>query len=174
MFQEGLFNNFDEISIWSDGGPKHFKITACMSLFSFLQSHSKKKIVYNFFESHHGHSVCDGVAKHAKEKLQNHQRHEQEPVKTSSRISELVNEIRNHQAHVAPSCQVDLRKFKTFTTIRSFHCFKFAVGKVTGWDNSTDGGQGSTKTWEIEPFDFIKETRIEEEQEEEEEEEGDD
>jgi hypothetical protein len=40
---EGVFNNFDELHFWSDGGPKHFKITAMLVLFANLQENIRKK-----------------------------------------------------------------------------------------------------------------------------------
>jgi hypothetical protein len=63
---------FESILIWSDGGPKHFKITACMIFFAAIQtSLVGKKVEYHFFPSYHGHSVCDGMASHLKKKTQN-------------------------------------------------------------------------------------------------------
>jgi len=46
-------------------------------------------IEYNFFESNHGHSVCDRVAAHAKNKLNLHQRNNNEIISTSQKIVKI-------------------------------------------------------------------------------------
>lgn len=38
----------ETIYIWSDGGPKHFKMTGCLKLFHDLRVKWKKSIIYNF------------------------------------------------------------------------------------------------------------------------------
>jgi hypothetical protein len=49
LIAQGFFEGCTEIVIFSDGGPKHFKITACMSFFAALQTRLKIPISYNFF-----------------------------------------------------------------------------------------------------------------------------
>ena len=63
----------DKIPFWfvfSDGGPKHFKLTATVNFFGFLQNLLNVNIEYNFFESNHGHSTCDAIVSQAKKKLE--------------------------------------------------------------------------------------------------------
>ena len=62
----GVFDNCDHITIFSDGGPHHFKVSAAMVCFSQLQEKYGKTIEYNFFAPYHGHSTCDTVAAHVK------------------------------------------------------------------------------------------------------------
>jgi len=49
LIKEGQFNGISRITIYSDGGPKHFKITSCMSFFADLQKRLGIPIGYNFF-----------------------------------------------------------------------------------------------------------------------------
>lgn len=61
-----LFQNIDEILLWSDGGPHHFKIFRTLYLMWQLQHEYDITIQYNFFASAHGKSLCDahiGVSK---------------------------------------------------------------------------------------------------------------
>ena len=72
----------DKIPFWfvfSDGGPKHFKLTATVNFFGFLQNLLNVNIEYNFFESNHGHSICDAIASQAKKSLNSFQRDEETP-----------------------------------------------------------------------------------------------
>ena len=57
-----FFQNFTKVDIWSDGGPQHFKVLKTMGFFSNFHSEFQKSIVYHFFVSYHGKSVCDGHA----------------------------------------------------------------------------------------------------------------
>lgn len=59
---EGFFETDNFHFIWSDGGPKHFKNCYTMRwVFDFFRKCSLKG-VWNFFESYHGHSLCDSHA----------------------------------------------------------------------------------------------------------------
>ena len=59
-----LNSNFDQISVWTDGGPHHFKTRFCQFMWHSLSvlRFNKKSITHNFFASYHGHSLADGHA----------------------------------------------------------------------------------------------------------------
>ena len=59
---------YDEILFWTDGGPKHFKISPLIKLIHKLSNNQlkNKKISHHFFASYHGHSICDAAAAHIK------------------------------------------------------------------------------------------------------------
>jgi len=80
MLDNNFFKDFSKALVFSDGGPKHFKITANMSFFAAVQDQLQKTVEYFFFESNHGHSVCDAVASHAKKRLSQTQRNESQKV----------------------------------------------------------------------------------------------
>lgn len=63
MIEMDEFQSFDEISIWSDGGPSHFKIYQTQFEMTELQKdHPKVKLTWNFFWANRGHNRCDGHA----------------------------------------------------------------------------------------------------------------
>ena len=74
MVKDGIFEGYDKVLIFSDGGPKHFKMTGTMNFFAFIKMKSNIALSYHFFESNHGHSVCDGAAAHAKKGINEYQR----------------------------------------------------------------------------------------------------
>ncbi len=83
LLEEKHFNGMENIKIWSDGGPKHFKISANIRfLLSLQQAQSEIDWSYNFSPSYHGCSVCDGAASHIKQKLNVSMRDDQVAVKT--------------------------------------------------------------------------------------------
>jgi len=124
LISDGYFAGKTKLVIYSDGGPKHFKITANMTFFAAVQTKLGIPVEYNFFEANHGHSVCDGVAAQAKKKLNQHQRDQEEIISTPIQIADIVTGLENHIGLVAPTLVENLDKFPTFTGIRS--CFKFA------------------------------------------------
>jgi hypothetical protein len=44
-----FFDDFKKITIWSDGGPKHFKIRKSLYLFSLIDSSYPQEFEWNFF-----------------------------------------------------------------------------------------------------------------------------
>src|SRR5690606_25957164 len=80
------FQGVEIINIWSDGGGKHFKTTPTITFFARLQQTVGKTFYYNFFASHHGHSVCDAVASHAKRRLNLFMRNTSIPITTPEEI----------------------------------------------------------------------------------------
>ena len=70
LFEETThFNKFNEIFIWSDGGPNHFKIKKTLKFFGDCRMKYDKMITYNFFASCHGHSICDSHTGVGKQKI---------------------------------------------------------------------------------------------------------
>ena len=60
----------ENINIWSDGEPKHFKISINMRFVVTLQrARTDINWSYNFFPAYHGCSVCDAAASHAKKTI---------------------------------------------------------------------------------------------------------
>ncbi|MDR3548545.1 MAG: hypothetical protein P4M11_09845 [Candidatus Pacebacteria bacterium] len=55
---------FDQIIVWTDGGPHHFKTRYCQFMWHALSClrFDNKPIIHNFFASYHGHSLADGHA----------------------------------------------------------------------------------------------------------------
>lgn len=129
-----FFDGFDRIIIWSDGGPKHFKVTATINFFGWLQHRFGKKIIYNFFESNHGHSVCDTVAAQGKQILNKYQRDMQTPIKTSEQIVQVLPFAQGHHAELAPVDENEPGTHPaTYRGIREMHQFKFTPETVLAY-----------------------------------------
>ena len=134
-----LFNlkvlSHKEIEIWSDGGPKHFKISSCMYFFSLLNSLlPSTEIYYNFFVSNHGQSVCDGAAAHLKNEIRNYQAREDKPLLNPGQL--LLLTLKNHHIHILeqiPQIEGNIN-VKPMKTIRSHYRFIFdkrSPGSIT-------------------------------------------
>ena len=65
---EKLKDRFEEIEIWTDGGPHHFKTKYCQFMWHALSTlrFDRKRMIHNFFASYHGGSLADGHAAHVK------------------------------------------------------------------------------------------------------------
>ncbi len=123
--------------VFSDGGPKHFKITSVVNFFGFLSLCYGIDIKYNFFESNHGHSVCDAVASQAKKSLNSFQRDENKPINNPEEIVHVLNSVDKHFPQIAESSHLD-EKFETFHGIRSCYKFTFNETEALGYLLSED------------------------------------
>jgi len=82
-----------------------------MNYYSYLsQQHPERYFEYNFFESHHGHSVCDGGAAHAKKAIKHYQTDKQRPLVTNVQLAEVISRVKNHFAIPCPKVLHDRRR----------------------------------------------------------------
>jgi len=96
MFEQTeLFKSFEDITIWSDGGPAHFKIKKTLQFFSHCRIKYNKILVYNFFASYHGHSTCDSHTGVAKQKLLREERSSQKQTSNLRVVAKSVSELSN-------------------------------------------------------------------------------
>ena len=137
MAMQGLFEGFTKIHIFSDGGPKHFKMSATMSFFGLLKKHLNVDVYYHFFESNHGHSICDGVAYQAKKVLNSYQRDTGIPINNANEICTVIHNIKNHIADIA-SISSENKDHPTFHGIRSMMKFTFSPTRLQGFHLSKD------------------------------------
>ena len=147
MFQSNVFEHIQTIIIMSDGGPKHFKITSCLHFFAKMQREYHIDICYNFFESYHGHSVCDGVASHTKKKLNVEQRDSQNPIKYSHEIQSTINKMKSSECNLYKSSGLATPNYATFNGIRSYYKFVFSHAYVFGFKLSSS--ETHTKLWPL-------------------------
>ena len=124
LFKSNWFNGASTVKVWSDGGPKHFKISANMKFFMAIQQATPEvKWVYNFFASYHGCSICDGVAAQAKGAINRTMRDIQLAIRTTPEAIKVVGKLGNH---VASTVAIVSNDFSTPTLqgIKSFHKFE--------------------------------------------------
>jgi len=149
LLQEGWFTNTSTVHIWSDGGPKHFKITANMYYMSYLaERFVQLTFIYNFFESYHGHSTCDAAAAHAKKKINEYQRDNTTRLESSQATITIISELTSHQASILQTIDPTLSiQLPTATGIRSYHRYTFETrtrGRFTAHKHS-----GESKAYDI-------------------------
>lgn len=87
----------------------------------------KKSIIYNFFESWHGYSVCDGAAANAKKKLKNEQRdNPSHIIKRPEEFAEIIGKIAHAEGRVLEiQYHQEYYGLNTKKDIRSFHKYVF-------------------------------------------------
>ena len=137
MVQDDFFRDFTKLLVFSDGGPKHFKISSNMSFFAAVQEKLGKPVEHYFFESNHGHSVCDAVASQAKKKLSESQRNEGIGIHTPLDITSVINELTSHVALIAP-IDINVTAIQTFHGIRSLYKWTFDEDFVYGFSSPAD------------------------------------
>lgn len=151
LIREGMLLGFEKLIIFSDGGPKHFKMTGTLSFFCFLRNELAIDLEYHFYESNHGHSICDAVASHAKKAINVQLRDTQRIIKNSKEIAEIIRGIKKHEADVA-FIDNPHPKFKTFNGIRKMMRFSFGENVIFGHRLSKIPEAEAVWDVEVEPF----------------------
>ena len=129
LFKSNWFNGAKVVKIWSDGGPKHFKISANMKFFlAIQQSIPTVKWIYNFFASYHGCSVCDGVAAQAKGTINRTMRDTQIAIREVPKAIEIIAKLGGHVASTVVIPSNDFSS-QTFHGIKSYHKFEVNTTK---------------------------------------------
>lgn len=149
-----LNERFNCISIWSDGGPKHFKTRYCQWMWHYLSMYNfnMKPICHNFFGSYHGHSLADGHAASIKRVLHTEyhtsalQRLTPSTValywgpSTCDHYKELIERACNAtKVHIFPSIDRDplLRPaIHAIDQIKKKHCFVYVTGVCSASERS--------------------------------------
>jgi len=111
-------------------------------------------VSYCFFESNHGHSVCDAAAAHAKTLINTTQRDSGRALESNAAVVNLINKMEKAEAKVVEA-EDHPGKLPTFHGIRSFHRFEFSNNTVTGYAPSTM--KLRFRTWELPKIKFFDE-----------------
>lgn len=164
LLEEPLIKSLLHLYVWSDGGPKHYKISSNMILFSVIQEvYPQFKICYNFYASHHGHSVCDGLAQHGKKKLEIVRCELGERIINHNKIVEHFNTLPNRKAVPVPRDVYKKLAVSTLSGITSYHQFWFPAPRtihanVLSSFNEDAGFSCSPqvdRVWEVEMDDYL-------------------
>lgn len=130
------------IEIWSDGGGKHFKMTETMFYYSTIKERYNINLTYNFYESHHGHNICDAAAAHAKKIIDVTQRDKNKPAWTAEDLAEMINKAKKHSAIALREAAVPVtikEKPTRLVGVKSFYKFEFlGDGKIKAYSSSLD------------------------------------
>jgi hypothetical protein len=142
FFNEPLVKNATNLSFWSDGGPKHFKLTANLAHMSaYARTRFPDKVTLNFFASYHGSGPADAAAAHIKNAIVNKIKnfHFMGPT-----VADLVRMLgRNLDPEHTTCAEVvispDLQKILVDTAVglKAIHRFEFFQNNfICGWADS--------------------------------------
>ena len=120
-----LFENFREVEVWSDGGPKHFKVSSLIYYFFSLQQQTNRKITYNFFAWYHGHSACDSAASHVKRAVVRFVNEANMIPQFSWQLSLIAEDVKGHAGVSLSPDPSSVIYIHTLHGIKSYHCFRF-------------------------------------------------
>jgi hypothetical protein len=105
LFFTGEFTNFDKLVIWSDGGRKHFKQSGLEYWLMKLQTAIQDKqpqftIVHNYFQSYHGHGICDVIAAHGKQEASQEMNNTQTNIYTARELAAIIARRAGHSTYL--------------------------------------------------------------------------
>ena len=132
LFSTYLQQNISKIYIFSDGGPKHFKINKTINFFHYLAKYFNIKIEYHFFESYHGASLCDAHAGHVKCAIRNIIR-DGTQIKTLNEFLEKIKEknLKNCTfIKMVPLKESMVKVVKKIPRIKSYYKFSYDGEKI--------------------------------------------
>lgn len=160
-----LVEHFDRITVWTDGGPHHFKTRYCQAMWHALSVHrfSNKPITHNFFASYHGHSLADGHAAVVKRCLQSQylitelERHAALPNATwgPKNVKDVAEVIRTKCSNTEVIIFDDIDRdderkpnVRAIPSIKSKHCFIYKDGQCSA---SVKTGYAGLTLFSLEP-----------------------
>ena len=129
ILEKRLLDGISVLEIWTDGGPKHFKIRSVLHFYAFMAlDHSAIRVYrYNFFVENHGHSVCDGAAGQFKKRLLNVRLTGNLILKDGAAVAEIAKQVKNHSGTVArrQEDEIDDDLLSPMDGMKSYYCYHF-------------------------------------------------
>jgi hypothetical protein len=125
----GVFSGIQWLTLVSDGGPKHFKLTSFLWFLSHFQQRSNISITYHYFTSYHGQSVCDALAAQGKQQAKAwlEKNNEQRRITTPEQLVSILCTRNGHNAFVVPKLTHFVLEPPTLSGIKGFHKFTFGI-----------------------------------------------
>lgn len=145
MIKNGFFNKNKKIKIWSDTGPKHFRITSEIILYHIIQSKCGFEIIRNYFAPYHGKCVCDAAAAHIKIAITNNDGF----LFTPEQIRNIANGITNSRGHNVLIVE-PFENPRTMNEITSYQQFSFNRTEILGTRRSYEENFG--KKWIVKNY----------------------
>jgi len=131
-----FFDHFQKIIIFSDGGPKHFKIRKSLYLFSLISACYNQEFEWNFFQSCHGKGPCDAHVGYLKrclkrEVLRNDTIETEQDLldlfEKTSKVNPAMIDIDRSKNWDCSEMKLGIKKFFSFHFTREqgeIHCFR--------------------------------------------------
>jgi len=142
FFNEPLVKNATNLSFWSDGGPKRFKLTANLAHMSaYARARFPANVDLNFFASYHGSGPADAAAAHIKHAIVNKVKNFHFMGPTLADLVQMLGKDLNpeHTTCAEVVLPPDIQKILVDTAVglKAIHRFKFFQdNSVCGWIDS--------------------------------------
>ena len=144
--------------VWSDNGPKHFKLTSYLSFMSHWSSATSKQVSLRFNAPYHGACVADSAAAHLKMATERHINKTGDNMKDPESLVRLANKLRSHSgALVGLSKDSSKPSVKTWTGITQYYHWEAqGNGTMLAWDTTQDFYDDVAPiSYDPDPDDFI-------------------
>ena len=125
--------------VWSDNGPKHFKLTSYLSFMSHWSSATSKQVSLRFNAPYHGACVADSAAAHLKMATERYINKTGDNMKDPESLVRLANKLRSHSgALVGLSKDSSKPSVKTWTGITQYYHWEAqGNGTMLAWDTTS-------------------------------------
>lgn len=136
------------IVVWSDNGPKHFKLSAYMMFMSIWASAMGKLVSLRFNAPYHGACVADSAAAHLKMATERHIARTGDNMKDPNSLVKVANTLSRHVGSLVElakdSAKPSVQTWKGIT--KYFHWEALGDGSMSAWETTDDfledvGGQ---------------------------------
>ena len=139
QFNEQVMNA-ERLIVWSDNGPKHFKLSAYLFYMSFWAESNCKKVSMRFNTPYHGACVADSAAAHLKQATKRHIARTGDDMKQSMALVKVANGLKNHRAELIKlavnSTHPIVKTWKQLT--QYYHWEPWIGGRMMAWRTSLD------------------------------------
>lgn len=105
----------DKLLVWSDNGPKHFKLTSYLHFMSLWAEANRKKLSLRFNAPYHGACVADTAAAHAKQATKRYIASSRDNMKDPYALVSVIDVLAHHNARL-----VDLKKTNKKLTAKTW------------------------------------------------------
>jgi len=153
FFKEPLVQQANELSFWSDGWPKHFKLTANLAhMWALAASMPHTKITLNFFASYHGSGPSDAAAAHLSRAIKNETRNchwvGNDVDEVAARLREITDPATTQISPVSVPADLQKVSIETAHGMKKSHKFTFhSDWVVCGWPDSR--AHAPTQVWQL-------------------------
>ena len=123
LAEHGYLGAFKNITIWSDGGPHHFKVKRSIHFIGELGKALGIKMHWRFFASNHGKGACDGHTAVWTKSMRQQVYNGGHPIESKQDLLEVISSTANTKAHLVRIPPVSNEEVKGMREVKKFHDF---------------------------------------------------
>ena len=145
---KGFLSGFSKISIWSDGGPHHFKIKRSLNFMGDLGNRLGKVFHWRFFASHHGKGACDGHTAVWSSAMRRQVYSGGQPILDKHDLFKVIAGQKNTSAYMLVVPSVGEETVKGIAKLKMYHDFCWGDGGNPMYCNVLSGkDEGTVEQW---------------------------